>query len=61
MDSRRGSLLPRRNGEVQRNAKAILSPVAFLPAKSVRGDLLLVGTRSPLWIISPQGERAQEP
>lgn len=61
MDSRRGNLLPRRNSKVQRNAKAFMSPVSFLPAKSGRGDLLLLGTRSPLWIINPLGEWAQDP
>lgn len=61
MDSRRGNFLPRSNSKVQRNVKAFISPVIFLPAKSRRGNLLLLGTKSPLWIINPQGEWAQEP
>lgn len=61
MDSRRGNLLPRSNSKVQRNVKAFFSPVIFLPAKSRRGDLLLLGTKSTFWIINPQGEWAQEP
>lgn len=60
MDSRRGNLLPRSNSKVQRNVKAFISPVMFLPAKNRRGDLLLLGTKSPSWIINPQGEWAQE-
>jgi len=41
MASRRGNLLLKSKSKVQRNAKAFISLVAFLPAKSGRVGLLL--------------------
>lgn len=47
MASRRGNLLLRSKSEVQKNAKAFIFLVVFLPAKSGKVGLLLLGKKGP--------------
>lgn len=57
----KGKSFTEKQQQSSEKSKSIYLPSRIPVCQNGRGDLLLLGTQSTLWIINPQGERAQEP